>query len=66
MLTSGSAARKRLLVTIQCIYTGSEVGPVGSIPGGKHGNFKPDERTRIFVTIREFLSKNGIKWNGGA
>ena len=31
-----------------------------TIPGGKHGNFKPDERTRIFVTIREFLTKQGI------
>ena len=37
-----------------------------TIPGGRHGNFTPDERTRIFVTIREFLSKNGFKINGGA
>ena len=31
-----------------------------TIPGGKHGNFTPEERTKIFLTIREFLSKNGI------
>jgi acetyl esterase/lipase len=31
-----------------------------TIPGGKHGGFTPEERTRIFVTIREFLAKNGL------
>jgi acetyl esterase/lipase len=31
-----------------------------TIPGGKHGHFTPEERTRIYLTIREFLSKNGI------
>lgn len=31
-----------------------------TIPGGKHGGFTPEERTKIFVTIREFLTKNGI------
>jgi dipeptidyl aminopeptidase/acylaminoacyl peptidase len=31
-----------------------------TIPGGKHGGFSPDERTRIFVAIREFLTKNGL------
>jgi acetyl esterase/lipase len=31
-----------------------------TIPGGKHGNFTPEERTKIFLTIREFLSKHGI------
>jgi acetyl esterase/lipase len=31
-----------------------------TIPGGKHGGFTPEERTKIFVTIREFLAKNGI------
>jgi len=31
-----------------------------TIPGGKHGGFTPEERTKIFLTIREFLSKNGI------
>jgi acetyl esterase/lipase len=29
-----------------------------TIPGGKHGGFTPDERTKIFLTIREFLAKN--------
>ena len=32
-----------------------------TIPGGRHGNFTADERTRIFVTIREFLAKSGLK-----
>ncbi|MGA2148548.1 MAG: alpha/beta hydrolase [Bryobacteraceae bacterium] len=31
-----------------------------TIPGGKHGNFTPEERTEIYLTIREFLDKNGI------
>ena len=31
-----------------------------TIAGGKHGGFTPDERTRIFLTIREFLTKNGL------
>ena len=31
-----------------------------TIPGGKHGEFTPEERTRIYVTIREFLTKNGV------
>ncbi len=31
-----------------------------TIPGGKHGGFTPDERTRIYVAIREFLAKNGL------
>jgi acetyl esterase/lipase len=31
-----------------------------TIPGAKHGNFSAEERTKIFLTIREFLSKNGI------
>ena len=31
-----------------------------TMPGGKHGNFTPEERTRIYVTIREFLAKNGL------
>jgi acetyl esterase/lipase len=34
-----------------------------TIPGGKHGNFTPDERTKIFATIREFLGKNGLGEN---
>ncbi len=31
-----------------------------TIPGGKHGGFTPEERTKIYVTIREFLAANGI------
>jgi len=31
-----------------------------TIPGGRHGNFSADERTKIYLTIREFLTKNGI------
>jgi len=31
-----------------------------TIPGGKHGGFSPDERTKIFIAIREFLAKNGL------
>ena len=31
-----------------------------TIPGGGHGNFKPDQRTMAYVKIREFLAKNGL------
>ena len=31
-----------------------------TIPGGRHGGFTPEERTKIFVTIREFLTKHGL------
>jgi acetyl esterase/lipase len=31
-----------------------------SIPGGGHGNFTPEQRTMIYKTIREFLTKNGV------
>jgi acetyl esterase/lipase len=31
-----------------------------TIPGGGHGNFKADERTKAYVKIREFLMKNGL------
>lgn len=31
-----------------------------TIPGGKHGGFTPEERTKIYVAIREFLTKNGL------
>ena len=34
-----------------------------TIPDGKHGNFTPEERTRIYVAIREFLAKNGLSVN---
>jgi len=36
------------------------VNELFTIPGGGHGNFKPDERSRAYVKIREFLSKNGL------
>src|SRR4030095_11041106 len=32
-----------------------------TIPGGGHGTCTREQRTRIYVTIREFLSKKGIK-----
>jgi len=31
-----------------------------TIPGGKHGGFTSQERDRIYLTIREFLAKNGL------
>jgi len=31
-----------------------------TIPGGGHGNFKPDERTKAYEKIREFLRANGL------
>jgi acetyl esterase/lipase len=31
-----------------------------TIAGGGHGNFKPDERTRAYAKIREFLKTNGL------
>jgi len=31
-----------------------------TIPGGRHGNFTPEERMKIFSTIRDFLAKNGL------
>ncbi|HEY2843665.1 MAG TPA: alpha/beta hydrolase [Bryobacteraceae bacterium] len=31
-----------------------------TIPGGKHGGFTPEERTMIFLKVREFLAKNGV------
>ncbi len=31
-----------------------------TIPGGGHGNFTPEQRDRIYITIREFLAKNGL------
>jgi acetyl esterase/lipase len=31
-----------------------------SIPGGGHGGFTADERVKIYVAIREFLTKNGL------
>ncbi len=34
-----------------------------TIPGGKHGNFTPEQRDMIYSTIREFLAKNGLGKN---
>jgi acetyl esterase/lipase len=31
-----------------------------TVPGGGHGNFKAEERTKIYLKIREFLVKNGL------
>jgi acetyl esterase/lipase len=31
-----------------------------TIPGGGHGNFTPEQRDKIYITIREFLAKNGL------
>ncbi|HUR33488.1 MAG TPA: alpha/beta hydrolase [Vicinamibacterales bacterium] len=31
-----------------------------TIPGGGHGNFKPDERSKAYVKIREFLRTYGL------
>lgn len=31
-----------------------------TIPGGGHGGFTPEERTTIFTTIREFLTRHGL------
>jgi acetyl esterase/lipase len=35
-----------------------------TVPGGGHGNFKPEERTRAYLKIREFLAKNGLERGG--
>lgn len=35
-----------------------------TIPGGGHGNFKPEERTKIYLKIREFLATNGLTTTG--
>ena len=32
-----------------------------TIPGGGHGNFKPDERSKAYAKIREFLKANGLE-----
>ena len=31
-----------------------------TIPSGGHGNFDPEQRTKIYLKIREFLVKNGL------
>jgi acetyl esterase/lipase len=35
-----------------------------TIPGGKHGGFTPEERTRIYIAVREFLGKQGLADGG--
>jgi len=32
-----------------------------TLPGAGHGNFKPDERSKAYVKIREFLSAHGLQ-----
>jgi acetyl esterase/lipase len=32
-----------------------------TIPGGRHGNFTPEERTKIFGVIGEFLTRHGLE-----
>lgn len=39
-------------------------GELFTIPAGGHGNFKPDERSKAYVKIREFLSANGLLRTG--
>jgi acetyl esterase/lipase len=36
------------------------VNQLVTVPGGKHGNFTPAERTKIFTAVHDFLSKNGV------
>jgi dipeptidyl aminopeptidase/acylaminoacyl peptidase len=31
-----------------------------TIPGGKHGQFTPEERVRIYSAVRAFLEKHGL------
>ena len=31
-----------------------------TIPGGGHGNFSADDRVKIYIAIRDFLTKNGV------
>ncbi len=31
-----------------------------TVPGGKHGNFTAEERTKIYLAIQTFLKKNGV------
>ena len=47
----------RLHDALNNVGSANELLPV---PGGGHGNFKAEERTKIYVKIREFLAKNGL------
>ena len=40
--------------------SGPPVVPNRYDSGGGHGNFSAEERVKIYVTIREFLMKNGV------
>jgi acetyl esterase/lipase len=31
-----------------------------TVPGGKHGNFSAEERTKVYAEIRGFLTKSGL------
>ena len=31
-----------------------------TVPGAGHGNFSAEDRVKAYVTIREFLTKNGV------
>jgi hypothetical protein len=35
-----------------------------TVPGGLHGNFKPEEYPRLYSEIREFLAKNNLLKRG--
>jgi acetyl esterase/lipase len=37
-----------------------------TVPGGGHGNFKAEERTRIYQEIRQFLARNGLAAQAGS
>jgi len=47
----------------QALATAGVPNQLVTIPGGKHGGFTPEERTRIFLAIRDFLAKNGLTGN---
>lgn len=36
-----------------------------TVPGGGHGNFKPEERVKIYAKIREFLAAHGLAAKAG-
>ena len=31
-----------------------------TVPGAGHGNFNPEERTKIYLKIKDFLANNGL------
>jgi len=42
------------------LTTAGVANQLHTVPGGGHGNFKPDDRVKIYITIHEFLTKNHI------